>query len=129
MASSDSDLYRAGVRVRPSSLAGVCRIAAGAPKNTIHQYGNLCYIENIVRRFEGTGLVSAYSTYDFAKSAAKWQFGDMLVSDLHVTVVVSEASPGGGSVTAAVGSINERARAVIAGRFGSGDARQAALGD
>lgn len=113
-----------------SSLGGVCGIAAGAAEGAIYAGGNLCYTGNIVARFKATGLVTCYTGADYVKSTVKWQVGDILVSDTHVVVVVSGASPsGGGSVSAAAGNIDEMACAVIAGRYGNGDARRAALGD
>lgn len=113
-----------------SSLGGVCGIAAGVAEGVIYAGGNLCYTGNIVARFAATGLVTCHTGTDYVKSTAKWQVGDILVSDTHVIVVVSGASPGsGGSVAAVAGSIDEMARAVIAGRYGNGDARRAALGD
>lgn len=112
-----------------SSLGGVCGIAAGAAESAIYAGGNLCYTGNIVARFRSTGLVTCHTGADYVKSTVKWQVGDILVSDTHVIVVVSGTSPSGGSVSAAAGSIDEMARAVIAGRYGNGDARRAALGD
>jgi len=112
-----------------SSLGGVCGIVAGAAEGAIYSGGNLCYTGNIVSRFKATGLVSCYTSQDYVKSAVKWQVGDILVSDTHVVVVVSGAAPSGGNVAAATASIDEMARAVIAGRYGNGDARRAALGD
>ncbi len=112
-----------------SSLAGVCGIAAGTPESAMYVGGNLCYTGNIAQRFEATGLVSVYTTPDYVKSTVKWQVGDILVSDTHAVVVVSGAAPSGGGATVAVaGDIEELARAVIAGRYGVGDARRAALG-
>ena len=113
-----------------SSLGGVCGIAAGAAEGAIYAGGNLCYTGNIVARFSATGLATCHTGADYVKSTVKWQVGDILVSDTHVVVVVSGISPsGGGSVSAVVGNIDELARAVIAGRYGNGDARRAALGD
>lgn len=112
-----------------SSLGGVCGIVAGAPENAIYVGGNLCYTGNIAQRFETTGLVSVYSTDDFVKSTVKWQVGDILVSDSHAVVVVSGAVPSGGNAVAIGGDVDVLARAVIAGRYGVGDARRAALGD
>nr|WP_304597097.1 SH3 domain-containing protein [Adlercreutzia caecimuris] len=60
----------------------------------------------------------------------KWRVGDILVSNTHAVVVVAGAAAGDTGVAIAVsGSIEELARAVIAGRYGVGDARRAALGD
>lgn len=127
-----------------SSLAGVCGIAAGAPEEAIYVGGNLCYTGNIVERFEGTGMVSAYSTSDYVKSCVKWQVGDILVSDTHAVVVIAGTASEGVNVSGdgsnlsgsgedswAVGTssdIDELAHAVIAGRFGNGEVRRAALG-
>lgn len=115
-----------------SSLAGVCGIVAGAPEEAIYVEGNLCYTGNIVERFEGTGMVSVYSTPDYVKSTVKWQAGDILVSDSHAVVVIAVAAPKGfgvhESVTNVSGDVDTLARAVIAGRFGDGKARKAALG-
>lgn len=113
-----------------SSLGGVCGIAAGAAESTIYQGGNLCYTGNIVARFKATGLVTCYTSSDYVNSTVKWQVGDILVSNTHVVVVVSGPAPsGGGNTTVVAASIDELARAVIAGRYGNGDARKVALGD
>lgn len=112
-----------------SSLGGVCGIATGAAESAIYAGGNLCYTGNIVARFAATGLVTCYTSADYVKSTVKWQVGGILVSDMHVIVVVSGNSPSGGSATAVAGSIDEMARAAIAGRYGNGNARRAALGD
>ncbi|NHM14435.1 SH3 domain-containing protein [Xiamenia xianingshaonis] len=118
-----------------SSLAGVCGIAAGAPESAIYVGGNLCYTGNIAQRFEATGLVSLYSTSDYVKSTVKWQVGDILVSDTHAVVVVSGGkTPQDGSAPTSnaagngTSDVDALARAVIAGRYGVGDARRAALG-
>lgn len=113
-----------------SSLAGVCGIAAGAPESAIFQGGNLCYTGNIAARFKATGLVSIFTSSDYVGSTSKWRVGDILVSNTHAVVVVAGAAASGSGVAVAVsGSIEELARAVIAGRYGVGDARRAALGD
>lgn len=51
------------------------------------------------------------------------------MSDSHAVVVVSGAVPSGGSAVAVSGDVDALARAVIAGRYGVGAARCAALGD
>lgn len=112
-----------------SSLTGVCGIAAGASENAIYQGGNLCYMGNIAQRFEATGLVSVYTSADYVGSTAKWQVGDILVSGSHAVVVAGGAVASGGSAIAVFGDIEELAHAVIAGRYGIGAARRAALGD
>lgn len=112
-----------------SSLAGVCGIAAGAPESALFVDGNLCYTGNIVERFASTGLARVYTGADYVKSFEKWQVGDILVSNGHVVVVIAGADAGaGGAGVAVTGSMDELARAVIAGRFGDGDERRAALG-
>ncbi|WP_305296938.1 hypothetical protein [Parvibacter caecicola] len=116
-----------------SSLAGVCGIAAGAPESAIHQGGNLCYTGNIASRFKATGLVTNYTSDDYVKPTAKWQVGDILVSNTHAVVVVAGPAPSvsgsAGNTVVVAGDIDELARTVIAGRCGTGDARRATLGD
>ena len=62
------------------------------------------------------------------------QVGDILVSSTHAVVVVSGAKEPGGSGESSASAaseysdVDELARAVIAGRYGNGDARRAALG-
>lgn len=113
-----------------SSLAGVCGIAAGIPESTLYVDGNLCYTGNQVQRFRNSGMVDIYTSSDYVNSTAKWQVGDILVSNSHTVVVVSGPVASGGSNNAIDGmSIDELAQAVIAGRFGTGDDRRAALGD
>lgn len=112
-----------------SSLVGVCGIAAGCPEGAIYQGGNLCYTGNLAQRFKATGLVDVYTSPDYVGSTSKWRVGDILVSNSHTVIVVSGTAPGGsGSAHAATGDIDALARAVIEGRYGSGDARKAALG-
>lgn len=74
-------------------------------------------------------MVTCHTGADYVKSTVKWQIGDILVSDTHVIVVASGASPSGSSVTAAAASIDKMAQAVIAGRYGNGNDRRVALGD
>ncbi|WP_251178057.1 hypothetical protein [Adlercreutzia agrestimuris] len=113
-----------------SSLAGICGIAARIPESYIYKDGNLCYTGNQVACFEASGIVDVYSTSDYANSTVKWQVGDILVSNSHTVVVVSGNAPSGsGTATAVSGDIDELAQVVIAGRYGNGDARRAALGD
>lgn len=101
-----------------SSLGGVCGIAAGVSKGAIYAGGNLCYTGNIAARFAATGLVTCHTGADYVKSTVKWQVGDILVSDTHVIVVVSGASPSGGeNVTDAAGSIDEMARAALGDEY------------
>ena len=120
--------HRPGVRVDCSSLAGVCGIAAGAPESAIFQSGNLCYTSNIAARFASTGLVTVHRSADYVGSIAKWRVGDILVSGSHAVVVVGGASAAGPADAAVGGDVAALARAVIAGRYGVGDARRAALG-
>lgn len=118
-----------------SSLAGVCGIVAGAPESAIYVGGNLCYTGDIVERFQATGLVDVYGA-DYAGVAGNLQIGDILVSSSHAAVVVSGGkTPQGVSVSTgntggnSSSGIDALARAVVAGRYGVGDARRAALGD
>lgn len=112
-----------------SSLVGVCGIAAGCPEGAIYKGGNLCYTGNLAARFKATGLVDVHTSADYVASTSKWRVGDILVSDSHTVIVVSGTAPSGsGSSHAASGDIDALARAVIQGRYGSGDARKAALG-
>lgn len=118
-----------------SALAGVCGIAAGAPEGAIYAGGNLCYTGNIVERFRATGLVEVFGA-GYAASASNLQDGDILVSSSHAVVVVSGGmTPQGGSASTSNTASNSSfdvdalARAVIAGRYGTGAARRAALGD
>lgn len=113
-----------------SSLAGICGIAAGIPESIIYSGGNLCYTGNQVERFRNSGMVNIYTSSDYVNSTSKWQVGDILVSNSHTVVVISGPVANGGTSNEIDGiSIEELAQAVIAGRFGTGDARKAALGD
>lgn len=118
-----------------SSLAGVCGIAAGVSEGAIYAGGNLTWTGNIIERFRATGQVLIYDA-TYAGDAANLQNGDILVSSTHAVVVVSGAKdPGGSGASGDAGAasvyadVDELARAVIAGRYGNGDARRAALGD
>lgn len=113
-----------------SSLAGVCGIAAGIPESVLYVDGNMCYTGNQVQRFKNSGMVNTYTSSDYVNSTSKWQVGDILVSNSHTVVVISGPVAAGGTSNEIDGmSIEELAQAVIAGRFGTGDARKAALGD
>ena len=98
---------------------------------------NLCYTGNIIERFRSTGMVDIYGA-DYAGNAVSLQNGDILVSSSHAGVVVSGGKEPGGvparsssgtSATSASADVNELACAVIAGRYGNGDARKVTLGD
>lgn len=115
-----------------SNLAGVCGIAAGAPKSVIYQGGNLCYTGNIADRFKNTGLIDIYTSSDYVSYTAKWQVGDILVSNSHTVIVVSGTAPSDSNsdtVNATSNDIESLAQVVIAGRYGHGDDRKATLGD
>lgn len=116
-----------------SALCGVCGIAAGVPESAIYQGGNLCYTGNIIERFRATGMVDIYDA-SYAANSANLRNGDILVSSTHAVVVTTGGkTPSGASTsapasTSASASIDELARAVIAGRYGNGAARKSALG-
>lgn len=112
-----------------SSLVGVCGIAAGIPESTLYQGGNLCYTGNEADRFRASGMVDTYTSSDYVSSMSKWQVGDILVSSSHTVIVVSGSTPSGGNTTIVSNDIDELARAVIAGRYGTGSERKAALGN
>ena len=114
-----------------SSLASVCGIAAGAAKSIMYEGGNLGYTGNLASRLKATGLVTVYQGLSYSDICAKAQVGSILVSSGHAVIVVSGATASGSGSTATVvgGSIEELAKAVIAGRYGTGAARKAALGD
>ena len=73
--------------------------------------------------------VSVFTSADYVGSTDKWQVGDILVSNTHTVIVVSGASAGNVPVVAVGDDIEALTKAVIAGRYGTGDARRAALGD
>jgi hypothetical protein len=116
-----------------SSLASVCGIAAGAAKSIMYEGGNLGYTGNLASRLKSTGLVTVYQGLSYSDICAKAQVGSILVSSGHAVIVVSGNAPSGsssGSTSTVVGgTIDELAQAVIAGRYGTGEARKAALGD
>lgn len=117
-----------------SSLASVCGIAAGAAKSIMYAGGNLGYTGNLAERLEQTGLVTVYRGLSYSQIQQKAQVGSILISSGHAVIVVSGNAPSGsasaGSTATVVGgTIDELAQAVIAGRYGTGEARKAALGD
>lgn len=113
-----------------TSLASVCAIAAGASKAVMYEGGNLAYTGNIAERMKRAASVDVYTSSDYTNSSAKLQAGDILVSSSHCVIVTSGKAPSSSQPPAVVsGDIEELAKAVIAGRYGSGDARKSALGD
>ena len=114
-----------------SALAGVCGIAAGAPESIIYAGGNLCWTGDIESKFRQTGLVDVYKSSDYVSSTAKWQTGDIIVSNTHTIIVTNGLTPTGasGGTSSVDGTIDELAQAVIAGRYGDGETRRTALGD
>lgn len=108
-----------------TSLAAVCAIAAGASKAVMYEGGNLAYTGNMAERMKRAADVSVFTSAAYTGSSAKLQAGDILVSGSHCVIVTSGAaqpSPAAGA------DIEALAKAVIAGRYGSGEQRKAALG-
>lgn len=113
-----------------TSLAAVCAIAAGASKSVLYEGGNLAYTGNMVERMQRAAKVQVFTSSGYTNSAAKLQAGDILVSNSHCVIVTSGNAPAASLPAPAVsGDVEELAKAVIAGRYGSGDARKAALGE
>lgn len=117
-----------------SSLASVCGIAAGAAKSIMYAGNNLGYTGNLAERLDQTGLVTVYRRLSYSEILSKAQVGSILISSGHAVIVVSGnaatgSSSSGSTVTVASGTIEELAQAVIAGRYGNGADREAALGD
>ena len=107
-----------------TSLAAVCAIAAGASKTVMYEGGNLAYTGNMAERMKRAANVSVFTSSAYTGSSAKLQAGDILVSGSHCVIVTS-----GAAQPSAGGDIEALAKAVIAGRYGSGEQRKAALGD
>lgn len=74
--------------------------------------------------------MSVFTCADYVASTTKWLVGDILVSNAHTVIVISGASAARSAPVVVVGDdIEVLAKAVIVGRYGTGDARRAALGD
>ena len=114
-----------------TSLAATCCICAGLSVAALFKGGNLMYTGDAATKLVNAGMQRVGS--GLAESALR--LGDVLVRDGHCVVVTSAPAQSGSTATpskpttAVSGSIDELAQAVIAGRFGNGDSRRAALGD
>ncbi len=114
-----------------TSLAATCCICAGLSDAALFKGGNLMYTGDAATKLVNAGMQRVGS--GLAESALR--LGDVLVRDGHCVVVTSAPAQSGSTATpskpttAVSGSIDELAQAVIAGRFGNGDSRRAALGD
>ena len=110
-----------------TSLAATCCICAGLSDDALFKGGNLMYTGDAATKLTNAGLQRIGT--GIAESSLR--LGDVLVRDGHCVVVTSAPTQSGAHVaptTAVSGSIDELARAVIAGRFGNGESRRAALG-
>lgn len=110
-----------------TSLAATCCICAGLSDSALFKGGNLMYTGDAATKLTNAGMQRVGS--GLAESALR--LGDVLVRDGHCVIVTTAPTQSGAHVaptTAVSGSIDELARAVIAGRYGTGAARKAALG-
>lgn len=100
------------------------------PKDATFAGGNLAYTGNVVTQVNSSGLVGVFGSSDYLRSSSKLRVDDVLVSSGHAAIVTTELNAASsGAAVAVPGDVVELARAVIAGRYGSDDARRAALGD
>ena len=102
----------------------------GASDDALFKGGNLMYTGDAHEKIMATGL---FSYVGQGVPESELCTGDILVRTGHAVVVISGASPTDSDsptepTTTGDASIDELARAVIAGRSGSGDDRKAALG-
>ncbi len=111
-----------------SSLASVCAIVAGASKSIMFEGGNLAYTGNLADRLKRTGLVTVHSGLSYAQIQAKATTGAIIVSSGHAVIVTSGASATTTTPTVATTDIDQLAKDVIAGKYGNGEQRKAALG-
>lgn len=110
-----------------TSLAATCCICAGLSDSALFKGGNLMYTGDAATKLTNAGMQRVGT--GLAESALR--LGDVLVRDGHCVIVTTAPTQSGAHVaptTAVSGSIDELARAVIAGRYGTGAARKAALG-
>ena len=113
-----------------TSLAATCCICAGLSDDALFKGGNLMYTGDANTKLVNAGMVCVGS--GLAESALR--LGDVLVRDGHCVIVTTAPAQSGGSESASKpsaavgGTIEELAQAVIAGRFGNGSDRKAALG-
>lgn len=110
-----------------TSLAATCCICAGLSDAALFKGGNLMYTGDANTKLTNAGMQRVGS--GLAESALR--LGDVLVRDGHCVIVTTAPTQSGAHVaptTAVSGSIEELAQAVIAGRYGTGAARKAALG-
>lgn len=102
----------------------------GASDAALFAGGNLMYTGNAHAKILATGLFD-YIGKGIAESDL--YTGDILVRDGHAVVVIQGKSRGGSTTSSgtsfADATIEEIAKAVIAGRYGNGADRKAALGD
>ena len=108
-----------------SALVSVACIYAGVPESALFKGGNLSTTANLRARLRATGDVTIYQGKEFAGSPDRLMRGDILLYESHHVAVVVK-----GAVSEKTDkSIEELAREVIDGKWGSGPERKKRLTD
>lgn len=106
-----------------SALVSVACMYAGIPESTLTLNGNCATTRTLRPILKSTGEVEIFSTAAYTNKTDKLKRGDILLKEgAHVAVVVQVDKP-------QLKSIDEIAKEVIAGKWGSGQARRANLTD
>ena len=106
-----------------SSLVSVACMYAGIPESKLTLNGNCATTRTLRPILKSTGLVDVYSSAPYVSKTDRLKRGDILLSEgHHVACVVQVDKP-------QLLSLDEIAKEVIAGKWGSGLARRAKLTD
>ena len=108
-----------------SALVSVACIYAGVPENVLFKGGNLSTTANLRARLKSTGVVTVYQGREYCASTNLLMRGDILLYEGHHVAVVVQ-----GTVKEKTDkSIEDLAREVIDGKWGSGSERKKRLTD
>lgn len=108
-----------------SALCGTVAVCAGVPAAPLYSGSNMPATSNFYAKFSATG----YFHYLGQIPEEQMKRGDLLYRDGHAVIVLEGTNSGKTPTpTTTDDNITALATAVIAGRYGSGEARKAALG-
>lgn len=122
-----------------SALVGVCCIYAGIPADVIYKSGNSCTTANLKARLRSTGKVDVFTSKKYTKSSDELIRGDILLYEGHHTAIVVQGHEqqaqtqvsnhclSASFIASIKKSVEEIAKEVIAGKWGTGNNRRQKL--